>query len=766
MALTVTQGKDVAVTLKSGSQYTGVYSGISESQQRHVIKMARQTRVGTQQTNGNTSQNSELLGEDEDHTMSLEISDTVTLEARNLSVASSAPRQNGMLVDSHNHMTWTDLTVTGTAVSSFMTDTQISSRETHMSRERELQRWEPGPESSIGMSLEDTSGKEWDQFAANESLYGVSSTYDENIYTTAIDRSNPAYRRREAEAERIAREIEGSAPANAHVAEERRRDAHRDDVGGDEEEKYSGVRREGGALPKRTAGAYVPPSQRPITGAPSVAGAPFDPAIISSQIRANPSPAPIPQPAERKASDPAAEKTAPAASAESQKPATEVKKKENTTEDRVRDTADAFKAFANNEKLRLRGLQEAKRNSAKQEKNVKLNDLKKFAANFKLKSRVPDDLVPILAKDREKQLEIQSKAEQAYKDEELRAKDRDVDKASGVASPAAASTVSQVTPASTNDRRPSQTYNQRGGGPRVPPQVRGIPTQGHPQSRVGPPPFANNRFNGRQPQIPEGLRIPPHVPAPAAADMPMSPNSTRLNVNAKSFEFRPGASAFTPTGTSPSPHRSSVGVAPSPSGPKASFFDSKKSKEAKPLPASYDALKRLVEADYTDTEKSKNSKNGGIPHAHHTTPTWKHGKDKENHSHTSDFPRPQAPSQGPSPMQTPNPNQLPHAHQLPPHMHNANMPMPNQRAFYGHPQPGHVFHPGQFGPNGSVQNSPRVQHISAPFNGQMPPMPQMPPFAGPPMQNFGMSPSMQYRQPMPQGGHMMMPGQQQAQQSE
>ena len=51
--------------------------------------------------------------------------------------------------------------------------------------------------------------------------------------------------KKEAQAARIAREIEGSAPTNAHVAEERRKDAEKNDGGMDEEEKYSGVQRDG-----------------------------------------------------------------------------------------------------------------------------------------------------------------------------------------------------------------------------------------------------------------------------------------------------------------------------------------------------------------------------------------------------------------------------------------------------------------------------------------------------------------------------------------
>lgn len=90
------------------------------------------------------------------------------------------------------------------------------------------------------MGLEEEGGlgsdKPWDQFAANERLHGVKTDYDENIYTTTIDRSHPLYKQRQANADRIAREIEAGSALSAHVAEERGL-AVPDDSGLDEEDK-------------------------------------------------------------------------------------------------------------------------------------------------------------------------------------------------------------------------------------------------------------------------------------------------------------------------------------------------------------------------------------------------------------------------------------------------------------------------------------------------------------------------------------------------
>ena len=93
------------------------------------------------------------------------------------------------------------------------------------------------------MSLEasrnkSTGGAGWDQFEANRLLFGLTTDYDEDIYTTKIDKSHPDYSKRFAEADRKAREIEGSIANNSHIAEERIVDNLTvDDSGLDEEDK-------------------------------------------------------------------------------------------------------------------------------------------------------------------------------------------------------------------------------------------------------------------------------------------------------------------------------------------------------------------------------------------------------------------------------------------------------------------------------------------------------------------------------------------------
>ena len=78
---------------------------------------------------------------------------------------------------------------------------------------------------------------EWDQFKANEQLFNVSATFDENLYTTELDHSQIDGRKR-MEAARLAKEIEGTASSNIHIAEERGQVVEGDY---DEEDRYSGV---------------------------------------------------------------------------------------------------------------------------------------------------------------------------------------------------------------------------------------------------------------------------------------------------------------------------------------------------------------------------------------------------------------------------------------------------------------------------------------------------------------------------------------------
>jgi len=58
----------------------------------------------------------------------------------------------------------------------------------------------------------------WDQFATNKALFGVKSTFNEELYTTKLEKG-PRTRELELQALRIAREIEGEVTQDLHLAE-------------------------------------------------------------------------------------------------------------------------------------------------------------------------------------------------------------------------------------------------------------------------------------------------------------------------------------------------------------------------------------------------------------------------------------------------------------------------------------------------------------------------------------------------------------------
>ena len=121
------------------------------------------------------------------------------------------------------------------------------------------------PPNSGGLS-----GKigEWDQFKANQELFNVNATFDENLYTTELDKTQMD-NQKIAEAERLAREIENTPSANMHVAEERGQKVEGDF---DEEDLYSGVLKDDGqkkpAVEDSKAAKGKPDNQKSSNAAP------------------------------------------------------------------------------------------------------------------------------------------------------------------------------------------------------------------------------------------------------------------------------------------------------------------------------------------------------------------------------------------------------------------------------------------------------------------------------------------------------------------
>ncbi|CAD5177450.1 unnamed protein product [Musa acuminata subsp. malaccensis] len=122
----------------------------------------------------------------------------------------------------------------------------VISHSHHMEMERQLAPWMPDEDDPDCPELDNifdgTLDRNWDQFETNETLFGVKSTFNEELYTTKLERG-PQMKELERAASRIAREIEGEETHDFHLAEERGFYSH-DDFGLDEESKYSAVRRE------------------------------------------------------------------------------------------------------------------------------------------------------------------------------------------------------------------------------------------------------------------------------------------------------------------------------------------------------------------------------------------------------------------------------------------------------------------------------------------------------------------------------------------
>ena len=66
-----------------------------------------------------------------------------------------------------------------------------------------------GDDDTFGPGAANGNGNTWDQFSANETLFGVKASFDEDVYTTKLDRSAPDFKERERKAQRIANEIIG-----------------------------------------------------------------------------------------------------------------------------------------------------------------------------------------------------------------------------------------------------------------------------------------------------------------------------------------------------------------------------------------------------------------------------------------------------------------------------------------------------------------------------------------------------------------------------
>lgn len=323
----------------------------------------------------------------------------------------------------------------------------------------------------------------------------------------------------------------------------------------------------------------------------------------------------------------------------------------NATATVERDVASAFKTFATQQR---RDVDKLRNTRARADKESKLSDLKKFSETFKLNSPVPDDLVPIIAKDPAKQREIQVKsklnAEQA--EQAKHAKLRPVN-TSATASPAsekktgprpAVSPQGTTTPGASN----RQVHNRVSAVPlqgpynaqsfradrsnQGPPSQRGAPVQGlGPRLRN----IEQAKNGGMLPSHHQEARLPPTGPANGTDPIfsrRSSGATSALNgkLNPNSNEFRPNGAAlsFSPNSnnrsTGSSPQSGLIPAAnlliPSPSG---SLLRRRQLQGSTKVIArgKFDVIENLSKLQ-PPTGKDW-SRNGGFRPAFDTPPTWK-----------------------------------------------------------------------------------------------------------------------------------------------
>ncbi|KAF7330548.1 LsmAD domain-containing protein [Mycena venus] len=447
-------------------------------------------------------------------------------------------------------------------------------------RERELQAWQPSPDAgpnlqtSGGVGDEETFGAgskgQWDQFNVNEKLFGVKTSFDEDAYTTKLDRSAPDFKERERKAQRIANEIIGAGTNNPHIAEERNQNV--DDSGANEEDKYGAV--------VRGNNAYVPPGARKTggdTAAPAAGNAakaagsdipklavngPDGTSVVPSQT---PSKSPSPAPLRLKGS---LSRSAPA-----------------------NDPVTAFSDFVTNEKQRL---QQKRQALVKSDMDKRMADLVKFSQSFKLNKPIPDDLVPILAKDEEKQRAIKEKSTKDAASAQARNIGASSSPSTAPGAPRGGPPLAAKISGADSGRKPSAPAATKPAAAPAAGAAKPAPAKpaAAPTTRVSAtgksgismviqsiPPFKGTKTRqSSQPTAPTAGARPPNMTASATTSAlstaaPASPNpanananaNPRLNVAAPSFKPNPKANAFTPGAPSPNPSASaSASVSPKP----------------------------------------------------------------------------------------------------------------------------------------------------------------------------------------------------------
>ncbi|KAK4269111.1 hypothetical protein QN277_022311 [Acacia crassicarpa] len=223
-------GQQVEVHVKSGSIYSGIFHAPKTDKDFGIIlKMPRLMKDNS--IRGKRS-GVEFASQAPPKTLIISGKDLVQIMAKDVAFTRYDP-----CGEAHHEMH-----------QEIMVDSAIS-QSRHVDVERELLPWVPDGDDSQCRELENILdgpwNRGWDQFETNETLFGVKSTFNEELYTTKLEKG-PHMRELEKQALRIAREIEGEETRDLHSAEERGLHLHEDfDI--DEETRFSSVCRVKGA---------------------------------------------------------------------------------------------------------------------------------------------------------------------------------------------------------------------------------------------------------------------------------------------------------------------------------------------------------------------------------------------------------------------------------------------------------------------------------------------------------------------------------------
>ncbi|QHN94863.1 polyadenylate-binding protein-interacting protein 3 isoform X2 [Arachis ipaensis] len=219
-------GHQVEVQVKNGSMYSGIFHATNaDNDFGIVLKMARLIKDGS--LKGQKS-SAEPVSKAPSKILIIPAKELVQVIAKGVAVT-----RDGLPSELHHDMH-----------QEIMVDSLIS-HSRHVELGRELKPWVPDEDVPQCPELENTFdgpwNRGWDQFETNEALFGVKSTFNEELYTTKLEKG-PRTRELEKQALRIAREIEGEETQDLHLAEERGLHFHENfDI--DEETRFSSVAR-------------------------------------------------------------------------------------------------------------------------------------------------------------------------------------------------------------------------------------------------------------------------------------------------------------------------------------------------------------------------------------------------------------------------------------------------------------------------------------------------------------------------------------------